>query len=79
MLGFATMLVEHAKAAGIKVPKTPGNFDKEEFPHFAIYCHMQIGRPIIGTSHVDNAKTIAAIPDSKVKTITFGELNSKLI
>jgi hypothetical protein len=75
MLAFAGMLVPHAESAGMKVPKDPENFDAEKYPHFWIYREIQIGRPIVrNTSHWDNAKIIAEIPEDKIRLVTLGEL-----
>jgi hypothetical protein len=75
MIAFPGMLVSHADSAGMKVPEDPDNFDANKYPHFSVYLTWQIGRPIIrNTSHWDNAKIIADIPEDKIKLITYGEL-----
>jgi hypothetical protein len=75
MIAFASMLVPHAKSAGMKVPKDPENFDANRYPHFYVYLEIQIGRPIVhNTSHYDNARIIAGIPSSKIKTVSLEEL-----
>lgn len=75
MLAFPGMLVPHSESAGMKVPKDPENFNANDYPHFYVYLEWQIGRPIIrNTSHWDNAKIIANIPEDKIKLITYGEL-----
>ena len=44
MLAFPEMLVSAAKQAGIKTPKDPDNFDRNQFPHFAVFCTAQLCR-----------------------------------
>lgn len=42
---------------------------------FHVYKEFQIGRPIIrNTSHNDNARIIAAIPNDKIKKVNWIEL-----
>jgi hypothetical protein len=78
MLAFPEMLIAHAEAAGIKVPEDVKNYDKEQFPHWEVYCNAQLGRPIIfGRSHVDNASVIASIPESEIRQVTFAQLNEQ--
>lgn len=75
MFAFAGMLIPHAESAGMKVPKDPDNFDANKFPHFYVYREIQIGRPIVrNTSHWDNAKIIAEIPEDKIRSVTYEEL-----
>jgi hypothetical protein len=75
MLAFKGMLVPSAEAAGIKLPDDLENYDKEQYPHWAVYCSTQLGSPMpYPAAHWDNANTIASIPDNKIKTITFEEL-----
>lgn len=42
------MLVAPALKAGIKVPplKEIDSFDEASYPHFALFCMIQIGRPL---------------------------------
>lgn len=75
MLAFPGMLVPHASSAGMKVPKDPENFDANEYPHFYVYREFQLGRSILrGTSHWENAKIIAEIPEDRIRLVTFDEL-----
>jgi hypothetical protein len=71
MLAFPGMLTEPAKRAGIKVPPNPEDYDKNKYPHFAVFCSMQLGRRMSSaTSHWENAKVIASIPDDKIRVVT---------
>jgi hypothetical protein len=78
MLAFPGMLVDAAKQAGIKTPPNPDDFSKvkDEYPHFYVFCELQLGHTLYNgmTSHWDNAKIIADIPDDKIRTITCGEI-----
>lgn len=75
MLAFADMLIGPAKEAGMKVPDDVHNYDRSEYPHFLVYCEIQIGRPMPHTdSHWTNAKIIAAIPDDKIKTVNYEDV-----
>lgn len=80
MIAFPGMLVAAAEKAGMKIPPNPDNyFDvANEFPHFAVFCNAQLGRPMNPMSvHWDNAKVIAKIPLNKIKTITLKELEKR--
>ncbi len=75
MLAFPDMLAGPAQEAGITVPENAEDFDKDKFPHFAVYLNVQLGSPLpYPTAHWDNAKVIAAIPEDKIRTVTISEL-----
>lgn len=75
MLAFPGMLVPFAESTGMKVPKDPENFDANKYPHFYVYRLIQIGRPIVrNTSHGENARIIAEIPENKIRLVTYAEL-----
>lgn len=77
MIAFATMLERPAKEAGISVPADPDNFEaeKEAFPHFFVFCAMQLGAPMPHASaHWENAKVIAAIPETELKSLTGDDI-----
>lgn len=73
MIAFPGMLVGAAEQAGMKVPPDPeGEFDREEFPHFYVFCALQIGRPLPNWSaHWNNAYLIASISDEDIRTFSF--------
>ncbi|RJQ30280.1 hypothetical protein C4565_00415 [Candidatus Parcubacteria bacterium] len=74
-LFFPEMLVEPAKKAGMKVPKDVDNYDQEKYPHFFVYCTMQLGTPMpFPGCHWDNAKIVASIPVDKIKKVTVFDL-----
>ena len=75
MLAFPIMIAGAAKQAGMKVPPDVDNDSTEDFPHFRVFCTMQLGRPMRDMGgHWENAKIIAAIPDDKIKLITAEEI-----
>jgi hypothetical protein len=68
------MLVEAAEQAGMKVPADPDNYDAEEYPHFDLYCLLQLCRPIRWGEHWENAKVLAGIPIDELKKLTLAQL-----
>lgn len=76
MIAFPGMLVRPAEEAGMKVPPDPDEFTPTDFPHFYAFCVMQLGRPILNgmTSHWENAKIIASVPEDKILAITPADL-----
>lgn len=78
MICLPSMLVEPAIQGGIKVPEDLDDdmdIDGEEFPHFVVYLNVQLGSPMpSATSHWNNAKIVGAIPEDKIKTITWEEI-----
>jgi len=77
MLAFPSMLENPAIQAGMSVPLNSDDFDKnkEKYPHFFVFCLMQLGRSMPRpSSHWDNAKIIAEIPIEKISSITIGEI-----
>lgn len=74
MMCYPGMLVSAAEKAGMKVPKDPDNFDAKVYPHFNIFCNVQLNRAIRWGEHWENAEVVAKIPDGKLKTITLAEL-----
>ena len=76
MIIFPKMLVASAEAAEMKVPEDADSFNREEYPHFAVYCNFQIGRPILNSmsSHWSNAGVIAGISDDEIMKVTMADL-----
>lgn len=75
MLAFPSMLTSAAEQAGMKFPSDPDDFSPEEFPHFQVFCSVQLGRRMNHLSeHWDNAKVIAAIPDEEIKKVSLDDL-----
>lgn len=81
MLVFSSLLESAAKAAEMKVPDNPDGYDwsPDDFPHFHVFCNVQLCRPMQPGEHWDNAKVIAAIPEDEIKEISLeGLLNRGL-
>jgi hypothetical protein len=75
MIAYASMLVSAAEKAGMKVPVDSDNFVPEEFPHFHVFCLMQLGAAVpYHGCHWDNAKVIAEIPDEEIKSVTMQDI-----
>lgn len=69
MMAFPIMLVEAAERAGMPVPSDVDNFDPNEYPHFHVFCRLQLGKRIRWGEHWDNAKVIASIGFDRIKTM----------
>jgi len=80
MLVFESMIAAAAEKAGMKVPPNElldakdkeSSYSREEYPHFAVFSTLQLGRAMTGpTEHWDNAFVIAAIPEEEIRTMTL--------
>lgn len=68
-----------ALAAGMPVPpvETLDSEDdvawsNDEYPHFAQFCFLQLGRPTTGEDHAnENARVIASISEVEVRAMSF--------
>ena len=75
MLIFPEMLVPCAKEASIKVPADVDNYEPAEYPHWYVFCEMQLCRPMKSHSeHWTNAKVIASIPPERITQVTVEDL-----
>lgn len=78
MLIFASFIARAAREAGMKTPTfehKKEEWDEDEFPHFAVFCKIQLGRSMSSPSqHWENAKIIAAIPDDMIRKVTLKDL-----
>lgn len=80
MLAFPSMLIKPAKAAGMKVPDLSASedWDENEFPHFTVFCAVQLCRPMkMDGEHWRNAYIIAAVPDDLIESVTLQDLLSR--
>lgn len=78
MLAFPGMLIKAAEQAGMKVPEDPDDFDPKKFPHFQVFCTVQLGRAMTSwTEHWENAKVVAEVPEEAIFTIKMPELIKK--
>lgn len=78
MIAFDHMLVPAATQAGIKVPENLEEFEVKDFPHWHVFCCLQLGSamPYPG-AHFDNAKIIVSISEEDIMTISAQEIISK--
>lgn len=80
MIVFPGMLVDAAVQAGIKVPDDVDSidnmtFDTMEYPHFLVFCIVQLARPVAyHGEHWDNAKVIARVPEDRIRLVTIEDL-----
>ena len=74
---FPSMLTPAAEEAGMPFPPDPDNFEPEDFPHFHIFCSVQLCRAMEWTEHWDNAKVLVKIPEEELKTLTLEGLLEK--
>lgn len=92
MMAYPSMLMAAAMRAGMKVPPdgTPivamgaiGHVDVDvgfspfEYPHFAVFCAVQLWRPVKWGEHWENAQIIADIPMSHPGQVNLKELIRK--
>ena len=82
MMAFPSMLLEPAAQAGMSHPT--GDFDeenldsiKEEYPHFFIFCQLQLGRRMEPGEHWENAKVIAKIPTKELVKMTVEDFRKR--
>lgn len=77
MIAFPGMLAKAATLAGISIPDNVDKFEEyvELYPHFYVFCLMQLGQsmPYPGV-HFDNARIIAECTEDEIVVITPNEL-----
>ena len=75
MLSLPEMIVGPAEQAGLKVPPDVNAFDKNEYPHWNVFCAVQLGSPMPSpVAHWENAELIAKIPEDQIREVTFNQL-----
>lgn len=77
MMLFPEMLVGACEKSGIRVPENLDEYDIEKFPHFFIFCQLQLGRPIRWGEHWDNAEIISKLTVEELKTFTLQDFLSR--
>lgn len=76
MMAFPSMLISPAKDAGIKCPNldVTNEWDTEQFPHFTVFCNLQLGRPMkMDGEQWRNAKIIATFTEEQIKVATLND------
>ncbi len=76
MLAFPEMLRSAALKANMSIPDVAVEADeldaiRNEYPHFWVFCQLQLCRPIEWGEPWENAKVIAGIPEDKLKIMTM--------
>jgi hypothetical protein len=77
MMLFPGMLIGACEKSGIKVPENVDEYDPEKYPHFYVFCQLQLGRPITWGEHWDNAEIISKLTVEEIKTFTLAEYLSR--
>jgi hypothetical protein len=71
-------LVHIAKQAGISVPENLYAC-KDEFPHWNLFCMIQLDRPVNSEdAPLHNAKIIASVEDDRIRSLKFGDIDNLL-
>ncbi len=71
-------LLPAAKAAGMKVPDDPEDYDRQDYPHWHGFVSLQVGVAMRGAHvHWENAKVMAAVSDEEIKEITALQLEDR--
>ncbi len=92
MLAFPAMLIPAARNAGMKTPhdveydehdelvffdEASKRYGKKDFPHFFVYCILQLARPLTDWNEPhENAVVIANIPADRLMTMTAAEFTA---
>lgn len=80
MIIYPSQIIKAAENAGMKVPildKKDESFLAEEFPHFHVFCNVQLGCAVTWGNHWENAKIIARIPEKELITLTIEGLKAR--
>ncbi len=76
---FPNQLLGPAKSVGMDCPEDPDSyFDKEDilqrdYPHFWVFCQLQLGRETTKEMVYHNAAVIQGIPNSRLFWMTLSE------
>jgi hypothetical protein len=77
MITFPEILKAPANKAGIQMPDDVSRYEEyaELYPHFFVFCRMQLGSPMPYPSvHFDNAKIIALFTEEDFLTLTYEDI-----
>lgn len=83
MLAYPEMLIDAAKQAGMRCPTDGKPIEVDEglkarFPHFWVFCVLQLVRPVTyHGEHWENAKVIATIPLPRMLKMTFADFTAE--
>jgi hypothetical protein len=71
---FREMLVPAALHANIKFPEDCENYYPGDFPHFHVFCNIQLGREFSVGAPFNNAEIISKISDDEIRNVTLEDL-----
>ena len=71
---FPEMLASVASATNMKVPEDCDNYKPGDFPHFQVFCNIQLGREFSHGEHFNNAEIISKISDDEIRNVTLEDL-----
>ena len=75
MIADPILLVKPAEEAGISVPLDVDHYDEKDYPHWDVFCAMQLGSSMPDWScHFHNAKVISQIDGAEIRQITADEI-----
>lgn len=75
MIAEPALLRKPAEEALISVPPDLEKYDPEQYPHWDVFCIMQLGTPLPDWSaHFHNAEVIARIADDEIYHITRDDI-----
>lgn len=82
MMVYPSMLISAAEQAGMKCPTIEElgkkeKVDKNKYPHFSVFCTLQLGRSIQWGEQFENAKIIAAFSEEELKKATLEDFLKK--
>lgn len=77
MMAFPSMLVGACEKAGVATPPDANNYIADDFPHFSVFCAVQLCRSMQPGEHWDNAHVIASFSVDEIKHASLADLISK--
>ena len=79
MISKRETLVDPAKSAGIAVPPDLHHYDRLEYPHWHLYCLVQIDRPTPNPDSPNkNAHAVASIEQERIIGVNFADIANLL-
>jgi hypothetical protein len=76
MLVHPGSIAKAAQDAGMAVPSDLDSYNQEAYPHWDVYCKVQLGVPVTWGNHWRNAKIITDIPLDRIRDVTLQDLEA---
>lgn len=74
---FEGMLVNYIPDEFLSMlPENIEEYDKNEYPHWYVFCQLHLGRPIDTDDLENNAKIIFGLSEKEIRTMTIDQLIS---